>query len=898
MATPVSKCIKAMVKQSKGLISEAEAKTILKELDNRIMNEMKRKTGKAPRNRALVAEEQGRLMTEEMDLRAKLRKRANLFNLKAYNTLKESLGDDVLGKQAALKAQLVGHPGITMFHVDAIQKGYQAAWTDGFADEMIQAGALESALKGGFDKELAIELAELQKTDGTGKPGRTQHKEAIDSSKLIHKWQKFLMQREKQAGGWVGELDSFIEKQTYQPDKLRKMGKKRFIEAMTERVDRSKTLVDVAEDDMLEVYSLAFDALVTGQHFRHGKEQFGIDEIYKNFNLSPLKTSQSRIFHFKTPEDFAAHTKEFGNDTITETFLSSMDLSASRIAVFERLGPNFEEVINRVRKDIIAELRPIATSAEKLSDRDKAISQINKLALKGERQAPSEVQKGAWRKVKGFFLDMTDILEPSIDDILAELDGKTKTAINATWAARMSATRAAISMSKLTSSTLSSFTDIHNLASEIKNQGGRDYLQALEGLRQNYLKDRPPEIQRSIKKLIGVYSGRILSEIHSRIGAIDNLPKTIAKKLNAFFKIIGQRGWDEIHKTAFMDMMLADFADSAKLKFSALPGETQRLLKQYNFDESTWPLFKKITEEFPDATRYLVPERVADLDDNFIKSIMKEKSPTARQVKLKRDELSSQIFTMLTNRMDHAIAVPGAAVNATFLRSSQPGTPLGDALRFVRQFKGFPMSHTMNNWMRVIQGNMSQRATETGVRGVIEGFKYGKGIWAGMSQMMVGMTAFGYLSMTAKDITKNRSLKDPTDPTTWKQAFMQGGGLGIYGDFLFGEFNRFGSSPLETFMGPAASDFSDLLQLWSKFSHGDDFAASFVKTMFNNMGAFAFMPGVYGQAAQYMNTWYTRGAFDYMFTYQLQEALNPGFLKRTQQRMKSNSGQEFLIQPF
>ena len=41
--------------------------------------------------------------------------------------------------------------------------------------------------------------------------------------------------------------------------------------------------------------------------------------------------------------------------------------------------------------------------------------------------------------------------------------------------------------------------------------------------------------------------------------------------------------------------------------------------------------------------------------------------------------------------------------------------------------------------------------------------------------------------MTIKDLLKGRSPRDPTKLKSVMAAFLQGGGLGIYGDVLFNE---------------------------------------------------------------------------------------------------------------
>jgi hypothetical protein len=145
-------------------------------------------------------------------------------------------------------------------------------------------------------------------------------------------------------------------------------------------------------------------------------------------------------------------------------------------------------------------------------------------------------------------------------------------------------------------------------------------------------------------------------------------------------------------------------------------------------------------------------------------------------------------------------------------------------------------------------------------------------------------TVFGYGSMVAKDLIKGRTPRDPEDPKTWVAAMVQGGGFGIYGDFLFGEMrNRMGGGVLATAAGPTLGTIDDLADLWGRVRNGDDSAAAAFKLAVNN--------------TPYMNLFYTRAALDYLVLYQIQEALNPGAVRRMEQRVERENGQEFLLSP-
>ena len=51
------------------------------------------------------------------------------------------------------------------------------------------------------------------------------------------------------------------------------------------------------------------------------------------------------------------------------------------------------------------------------------------------------------------------------------------------------------------------------------------------------------------------------------------------------------------------------------------------------------------------------------------------------------------------------------------------------------------------------------------------------------------------------------------EPEFWGAAMMQGGGMGIYGDYLFGSVNRFGGGFAGSLAGPVTSRASNLWNL-------------------------------------------------------------------------------------
>ncbi|WP_447439267.1 hypothetical protein, partial [Salmonella enterica] len=76
---------------------------------------------------------------------------------------------------------------------------------------------------------------------------------------------------------------------------------------------------------------------------------------------------------------------------------------------------------------------------------------------------------------------------------------------------------------------------------------------------------------------------------------------------------------------------------------------------------------------------------------------------------------------------------------------------------------------------------------------------------------------------------------------------------------------------------------ADLMNLWARAKEGEDTAASLLRIAQNN--------------TPFLNLFYSRIVLDHLLFYSIQEALNPGSLRRTEQRIQKENDQQFLIRP-
>ena len=163
----------------------------------------------------------------------------------------------------------------------------------------------------------------------------------------------------------------------------------------------------------------------------------------------------------------------------------------------------------------------------------------------------------------------------------------------------------------------------------------------------------------------------------------------------------------------------------------------------------------------------------------------------------------------------------------------------------------------------------------------------------------VATTLLGGLAMQLKDIAKGKTTQDAfTDGWTpkyefWVAALMQGGGLGLFGDFMLGDYSRFGRNPISEAGGPFIGFAEDVFSLtkgnFDKTMTGKE-AKNFKRDVFRMMK----------RTIPLGNLWYTRLFLERTLLDNLERMADPNFdrrIRRIEKRMKKEKGQEFWWKP-
>ena len=437
---------------------------------------------------------------------------------------------------------------------------------------------------------------------------------------------------------------------------------------------------------------------------------------------------------------------------------------------------------------------------------------------------------------------------------LAEVTGDVNIGSHTPLARYMHFYRSLQTMAKLGGAWISALSDIAFIASSRIYQGrslldawGDGFTAVFKGMNKGEMRDFADRLGVGIEGQLG--------DFMSRFNAADDVPGQTAKMMSLFFKLNLLQPWTESNKRGVTLMIANDLGREASKSYAKLPDDLRRILGTYGIDQKGWEAARKGAKKGPDGRMYLVPGEIPDV------------------------KMRENMFALLVSEADNSVPSPGARERAIIRRGYRPGTFAGEGIRFLTQFKSFGVTALTKSVGRHMYGY--------GAKSMRERIQRGVGANMGIVNSIVGTTVLGYYVMQLKEVAKGREMR-PATPETLFAAAMQGGGLGIYGDFLFGEANRYGGGTLQTIAGPGigtASEVIDLLQRTRGVVAGgdEDLRGDAIRLLKGN--------------TPFANLFYTQQAMNYLVWYQLQETVNPGYLRRMERRIERENNQTYWMPP-
>lgn len=552
------------------------------------------------------------------------------------------------------------------------------------------------------------------------------------------------------------------------------------------------------------------------------------------------RLSQDRVLHFRDADSWLDYHQQFGRGTVAENIINNLDHSARATALMNHFGTN-------PRAEFDGDLRYFK---EKLrnTDPDKV------LRLQGA--------------------------EHGLSNTFGFLDGSANMPVNRLFAKIGSTARVVESMAKLG---LVAFTHLSvgaTKAAELRYQGANLFERY-----GNFITSLKPGRSEVSDELLAGLEG-MHRDLLSRFQIDDGVPGTLSKLANTFFHWSGLTYLFEHQRQGGEELMARMLGRQFDRPFDQLEPESARLLRLFGISDREWELLRQAPEHAEiDGRQFLTPyaaSRISEAaaiahlfaDGKIERRILPPGPAEARKLDAWRRDLAIRLYAMFNDRSEYMVVTPDIQTRAAWLGESRPGTAWGEFRRFAAQFKTWPTALIQQAIGREIYGGQTRAA-----------------MVGGILQMSLAATVLGWAIMTMKDLVKGRNPRDPGSGKTWAAAMMQGGGAGILGDFLFGEYSRFGQPFTDTLAGPVMGQgLSTVIDIWNRLKAGieepdkkHDIAPELFRSLLDN--------------APFVNILGLRTALNYMFLWQVQEALNPGSVRRMERTIAQQQHQTFWLSP-
>lgn len=545
------------------------------------------------------------------------------------------------------------------------------------------------------------------------------------------------------------------------------------------------------------------------------------------------KVSQSRKLHFASADGWMEYNALYGQGDVFSAVMHGIERGQRNAAVMRVLGTNPQNMFDRLVSDW----------AQQAKDRGDFAQSDRLMAEAGKNSR-----------------------------ILDRAMNKTIAAGNQT-AANVSAMIRNVEMFKLGASMLSSFTDLGTVAANARHNG----VGVFQSMADSVVNLLPTDsvARRESAHELGVGLDGLKHSITNRFMATDSPNGMAASTVQTFMKWTGQNWWTSNMKEAQGMILANNMARRAGDQFSALPPLMQTTLRRYGIEDAEWNALRQGAQKAVDGNAYLFPASALDLPDEAVAHL--GKTPDAA-----RQQLHDKLSTYVIDQTREGMSEQTAGVRDLMTGGSlAPGSLWGEGARFVSQFKSFTATFMMRSLAREL-------------------FRDGANA-GGIATLVVASTALGYVAMTMKEIAKGRMPRAPETEGDYAKlvlaAMAQGGGFGIWGDFVFGEANRFGGGPLASAMGPAAGTASDILQSFAAvrtalIEDGSKSGSAWRQAQSEALSLAKNMPPLSA-----LNLFYTRAAMDYLVYWRLQDVINPGWARRYEQRVKRENDQQFWLSP-
>lgn len=644
---------------------------------------------------------------------------------------------------------------------------------------------------------------------------------------------------------WFG-LD-FSEKLSFRPkwlagdgrtiERMREKAKTAWADEMMNRVDRERYLDDSTgqplNDEQLHLVLEGIWNTIAS----HGLS--GLDPSAVGGEASLAKQlAAHRELHFKTAEDFLWANKEFGSRDLFTSMTANVRRHANEISMLEALGPNPDGGF----KNVLAYGKQFGAEKSTFGREGSTLAEMMFNELTGRTNA---------------------IAEDKFDLISRTMQG-----------ARNMITSAKLGM--LPASQIVDLATFHVIARS-------DGLGMGEGIRAITAMFNPMNgADRALARKHGLLASMVINDVALRYGDSKGAGWT-SKAADATVTWSGAKFWTDALRQAFQVLVGSHVAEARELAFGELDPQFRNMLERNQIDSAAWDIIRR-AETAPIGgmdivTPWTVKQAITAEMDATASITGSAGARAGSMAETNRLHAAERLAALMAEESEVAVLHPSLKDKAYVKWGTRPGEIPGEFMRSIFLFKTFSVATVTRLLPRITSSEFGPARTRAEVG----------------AQLLLGMMVTGALAVQLKEIWKGKNPRDMSDPKFWGAAFMQAGGVGIFGDFAFADANRFGGGFVSTLGGPVAGMVQDVQKLTMgnaqqaidgkhhRLDGASDFAADSMQFVKNY--------------APMMNLWYTRLALDHLLFFQAQEAVNPGYLQRMKRRTETENKQTWWWSP-
>jgi hypothetical protein len=618
--------------------------------------------------------------------------------------------------------------------------------------------------------------------------------------------------------------------------RMREKARGAWVEYILPRLDRERYVDDVtgeklSDEQLREVMGNVWQTIAS-----HGLS--GVDPATASGGSASLavQLAAHREIHFKQPADFLAANNEFGTTDLFSAMTANIRRHANDIAQLEALGPSPEAGF----KSVLAYGKQFG--AEKTT----------------YGREGSVMAERIWDELTG----RSNMIAEDKFDLIARV---------------MQGARNMIVSAKLGMLLMLQLVDIASFHAIAKSDGlgmGDGYRAIFQMLNPLNAADRV------LARKHGLLASILINDVAMRYGDDTRGVGFTSRAADATVTWSGAKYWTDALRQAFQLLISSHVADAREQGFTELEPQFRLMLERNGITAEHWDIIRLAEAaqigDFSAITPWMVKKAVSKEMDAVASASGAKKGIAAERTV---QEAAERYAALLAEEANIAILHPGKKEQAMIKWGTKPGELPGELMRSVFMFKSFSLALLTKHLPRLTNAEYGPVKSRVEVG----------------AQLLVGMMLTGALAVQLKEIFKGKNPRDMTDPAFWGAAFMQAGGLGIFGDFLLADANRFGGGFVSTVTGPVGGLIGDIQRLTAgnalsavdgkkhKKSGLEDLAGDSIQMVKNY--------------APLINLWYARLALDHLVFYRIQEAINPGYLQRMKRRTKSQNNQTFWWDP-